>query len=85
MAGGPRLTAGAGRRMLVLLVAVVLAHVLALQWVAHQMQQAPTLRPLGTPMFTRLLQPSTVVVAPAAPQKPAPRAKSPPRRNSRSS
>jgi hypothetical protein len=61
--------------MLVLLAVVVLAHVLALQWLARQMDQAPLLRPMATPMFTRLLQPSAVVVAPATFRKDAPRAK----------
>jgi len=78
MAGRPRLTPGAGRRLLALLAVVLLAHVLALQWLAHQLEQPPLLRPLGTPMFTRLLQP--IAIAPPAPPRAAPRAKPRPRR-----
>jgi len=65
--------------MLALLAVVLLAHVLALQWLALQLEQPPLLRPLGTPMFTRLLQP-TAVVPPAPPRSAAPRAKPRPRR-----
>jgi hypothetical protein len=63
MAGGTRLTSSAGPRVLALALLVLLLHVLALQWLARQLQeQAAVLRPLPTPLFTRLLQPE----APAA-------------------
>src|SRR6185369_5724533 len=62
MAGSARVTAGTRLRLLALLAAVLLAHVLALQWLAEQLEQPALLRPLATPMFTRLLRPQ----APAA-------------------
>ena len=80
MAGGTRLTAGAGARVLALALVVLLLHVAALQWLASQLQQAAVLRPLPTPMFTRLLQPEPpaalptpppVQAVPARPRRPA--------------
>jgi hypothetical protein len=49
MAGPARLTA--------VLAGVLLAHLLALEWFARQLEQPPVLQPLAPPMFTRLLQP----------------------------
>ena len=66
MAGAASLNAGPGRRLLALLALVLLAHALALDWFAHQLQQASVLRPMPTPMLTRLLKPETPV-APAPP------------------
>jgi hypothetical protein len=68
MAGGTPLTARPGLRLLALLLLVLLLHVLALQWLARQLEQSAVLRPLPTPMFTRLLQPE----APAALPPPSP-------------
>jgi hypothetical protein len=69
MARGTRLTSRAGLRVLVLALLVLLLHVLALQWLAGQLQEhGAVLRPLPTPMFTRLLQPES----PAALPTPAP-------------
>ena len=62
MAGGAPLTSSTGIRLLALLAVVLLAHLLALQWLARQLEQPAALRPLPTPMFTRLLRPQ----APAA-------------------
>jgi hypothetical protein len=78
MAGGARLTRGTGARLLVLLAAVLLLHLAGLEWIATQLQQVTLLRPLATPMFTRLLQQESV-----APPAPAPVAAAParPRRN----
>lgn len=55
-----------------LLPAVLLAHALALQWLAWQAQEQSALQQLATPMFTRLLQqqaPVQVAVPAAAPVK----------------
>jgi hypothetical protein len=68
MAGCTRLKRGAGTPLLALLtLVVVLLHVLALQWLARQLEQRSALRPMATPMFTRLLQPQAPVAVPAAP------------------
>ena len=79
MAGGTRLTPGAGKRLLALLAAVLLAHVLALQWIARQLEQPAVLRPMPTPMFTRLLLPQAPAAVPAPPPAQAVRAR--PRRS----
>jgi hypothetical protein len=72
VAGRARLSAGAGWRLAALLAIVVLVHVLALEWFARRLEETPVLRPLATPMFTRLLRPETPVAAPAPPPpKPA--------------
>ena len=72
MAGRARLTRGAGPRLLVLLAAVLLLHLAALEWIGTQLQQVSMLRPLATPMFTRLLQQQRAAPAPAAPLATAP-------------
>ena len=74
MAGRSRLSAGTGRRFAALLVVVLLAHVVALQWLARQLEPLSVLRPLATPMFTRLLRPEAPAAVPAAPSRPAARA-----------
>jgi hypothetical protein len=71
VAGRARLSAGAGWRLAALLAIVVLVHVLALDWFARRLEQTSVLRPLATPMFTRLLRPEAPVAAPAPPPKPA--------------
>ena len=52
-----------------LLLAVVLGHALVLQWLAWQAQDAPGLRLMDAPMFTRLLQQRAPPPAPAAPAR----------------
>jgi Protein of unknown function (DUF3108) len=79
MAGGARLSAGTGARLLALLAVVLLAHVVALQWLAEQLQQPALMRPLPTPMFTRLLRPEAPAAVPAPPEQQAVRAR--PRRS----
>ncbi len=72
MAGRAHVTRGAGARLLVLLAAVLLLHLALLEWIATQLQQASVLRPLATPMFTRLLQQESAAPPPAAPVAIAP-------------
>ncbi len=74
MAGLARLSR-TGRRLLALLAAVLLIHALALQWLAHELESPPRLRPLATPMFTRMLRPETVTPPPPAVVRAAPRPK----------
>ena len=73
MAGGARLRhAGGGLlALLALLALVALLHAIALQWLARQLDLAPVLRPLPTPMFTRLLHPQAPALVTAAPAVPA--------------
>ena len=59
-------------RLAALLVIVLLVHALALNWLSRQLQQTPLLKPLATPMFTRLLQPEAPAAAPAPARKAAP-------------
>ena len=75
MAGGTRLSSRAGARLPMLLAIVLVLHALALNWLARYLEQASALKPLATPMFTRLLQPEAPTAAPvpmprAAPAKP---------------
>jgi hypothetical protein len=70
VAGRARLSAAAGWRLLALLAIVLLVHALALNWLSRQLQQTALLRPLATPMFTRLLQPEAPAAAPTPPPKP---------------
>jgi hypothetical protein len=69
VAGRARLSAGV--RLAALLVLVLLLHMLALDWLARQLEPISMLRPLATPMFTRLLQPEAPVAVAAPPPKPA--------------
>lgn len=71
MAGRPRLSAGTGWRLAALLAIVLLVHALTLDWLSRQLEQTPLLRPLATPMFTRLLRPEAPAAVPAPPPKPA--------------
>jgi hypothetical protein len=65
-----RLSAGAGIRLAAVLVIVLLVHALALNWLSRQLdQQASLLRPLATPMFTRLLRPEAPAAVPVPPPK----------------
>ena len=66
VAGRTRL--GTGSRLAALLVVVLLLHVLALQWLARNLEPMSVLRPMPIPMFTRLLQPQAPAAAPSAPQ-----------------
>lgn len=60
-------------RLTALLALVLLLHLLALQWLALQLQPISMLRPLATPMFTRLLRPEApVAIAAPPPRAPAP-------------
>lgn len=68
MAGRAQLKSGAGSRLLGLLAVVLVAHLLALDWLARHLEQPALLQPLPTPMFTRLLLPQ----APAAAPEPQP-------------
>ncbi len=70
VAGGASLSPGLGRRLLVLLALVLLAHALALDWLAHQLEQASILRAMPAPMLTRLLQPEAPVTPAPAPPRP---------------
>lgn len=74
MAGLARLSR-TGRRLLALLVAVLLFHSLVLQWLAHELESPARLRPLATPMFTRLLRPEATTAPPQAVVHVAPRPK----------
>jgi hypothetical protein len=67
MAGSARLTPGAGPRLLALLAIVLVAHLVALDWLARHIEQPSVLRPLATPMFTRLLLPQAPAAVPVAP------------------
>jgi hypothetical protein len=68
MAGAERLNASRGRRLLVLLALVLLAHAVALDWITHQIQQRSSiLRQMPAPILTRLLQPEAPVAPTPAP------------------
>ncbi|HMA09294.1 MAG TPA: DUF3108 domain-containing protein [Ramlibacter sp.] len=77
MVGDESLTRASGRRLLVLLALVLLAHAWVLDWVARQLAPASILRSMPAPMLTRLLQPETP--APPAPPPPRPVARKPAR------
>src|SRR6185369_13674629 len=75
MAGAARLNPRAGPRLLMLLAIVLALHALTLHWLGRYLEQKSALKPLATPMFTRLLKPEAapappVPVARAAPEKP---------------
>ena len=74
MAGGAHLN-GQRRRLLAVLAAVLLLHILAVQWLAAQLEQPGLLRPLATPMFTRVLQQEVPAAAPAATVRPTARSR----------
>jgi hypothetical protein len=74
MAGGAHLKGPRGR-LLALLAAVLLMHVLAVQWLAAQLEQPGVLRPLATPLFTRVLQQEAPAAAPVAAVRAVPRAR----------
>jgi hypothetical protein len=75
MAGRSRLSIAGPRRPALLLAAVVLVHLVALQWASRQYAQASMLKPMQQALYTRLLAPQepppVVAAAPAAPQRPA--------------
>lgn len=73
MAGRARLIPRA--RLAALLALVLLVHVLALQWLAQQLEQRSALRALATPMFTRLLQSEAPAAVPAPASAAAARAR----------
>jgi outer membrane biosynthesis protein TonB len=73
VAGRSRLSnAGVRARLAALLVLVLLVHAVALDWFARELEQSPVLRPLATPMFTRVLQPAAPVVPPPPAPSPQP-------------
>lgn len=75
MAGRARLTVGGIARPVFagLVVGVLIAHALALDWFSQQLQFGTALQTMAKPMYTRLLEPQTpVVVAHPAPPKPPP-------------
>jgi hypothetical protein len=86
VAGAPRLSRRVPRHWLALVLAVLLLHLLAIDWVGSELQQSALLPKMVTPMFTRLLQqqaPAQVVasaapVAPAEPPRPRVRTVPPP-------
>lgn len=63
--------------------AVVLTHIVVLEWMARAADQISGLTLMAAPMYTRMLQPAApppvVVAAAAAPAQPRPRAAQPPR------
>jgi hypothetical protein len=65
MAGGAHLKRARGR-LLALLAAVLLLHMVAIEWLAGQLQQTSLLQPLATPMFTRVLQQEAPAAVPVA-------------------
>jgi hypothetical protein len=75
MAGSAPLTSRPRTPLLALLAVVLLIHVLALQWLARQLEHSAVLRPMATPMFTRLLVAQTPAAVPAPPARPAARAR----------
>jgi hypothetical protein len=74
MAGGAHLNRATGR-LLALLAVVLVLHLLAVEWLAGQLQQVSLLRPLAPPMFTRVLRQEAPAGAPAPPIRTAARAK----------
>jgi hypothetical protein len=83
MAGGRDLSRRTRRRLLALLAVVLVGHGVALHWLSRwQAEAASLLRPLATPMYTRVLQPQEPVAPPPrAEAPPAPAAAAPPPRN----
>ncbi|HSH90643.1 MAG TPA: DUF3108 domain-containing protein [Ramlibacter sp.] len=70
--------AGAGPRLALLLALVLVVHMLALAWLQRQLELSAVLRPMATPMFTRLLTPEAPAAPPQQVAQPAPK----PRRSS---
>jgi hypothetical protein len=64
VAGRPRLSARTAARLLALLAIVLLIHAIALNWLSRQLEEPSLLKPLATPMFTRLLRPEAPAAAP---------------------
>jgi hypothetical protein len=67
VAGRPRLSTRTAARLLALLAIVLLVHAVALNWLWRQLEEPSLLKPLATPMFTRLLRPEAPAVAPQPP------------------
>jgi hypothetical protein len=73
VAHGARLSVvGPGTRLAALSALVVLVHVFALRWLADQLEQQPILRPMATPMFTRVLRPAAMTAIPVRKKPVAP-------------
>jgi hypothetical protein len=75
--GGARLTANGGARFIAVVAAVLVLHVAALDWLSRELEATPLLRPLPTPMFTRLLKPEAPATPAAQPKAKALRAARP--------
>jgi hypothetical protein len=78
VAGAPRLSRRVPRHWLALVLAVLLLHLLAIDWVGSELQQSALLPKMVTPMFTRLLQqraPAQVVAGACPPPPRAGRAR----------
>jgi hypothetical protein len=69
--------AGAGKLIAALALAVVLAHLAALQWLGSQWRQPEVLKPLATPMFTRQIAQQAPAPVPVAVVKALPRKRIP--------
>jgi hypothetical protein len=69
--------AGAGKLIAALALAVVLAHMAALQWLGTQWRQAEVLKPLATPMFTRQIAQQAPVLPPVTVAKAVPKKRIP--------
>jgi hypothetical protein len=71
VAGRARLSAvGPGTRLAALSLLVLLGHLFVLHWFADQLGRQPILRPMVTPMFTRVLRPAAMAAVPIR-KKPA--------------
>jgi hypothetical protein len=75
MAGRSRLSGAGPRRPVLLAAAVVLVHLVALQWASQLYAQASMLKPMQQALYTRLLTPQepppVVAAPPPPPQRPA--------------
>ena len=67
--------AGAGKLIAALALAVLLAHMAALQWLGSQWREPEVLKPLATPMFTRQIEQQAPPAAPVV--KPVPTKRAP--------
>lgn len=74
-----RLSASGRRRLLLVVVAVLLVHGVALHWIARLQLETTLLQPMVAPMYTRLLAPQAPPPAPKPVAAPAPPRPAPPR------
>ncbi len=66
-----------GRLIALVLVAVLIGHIAALQWLGQHWKKPSLLKPLATPMLTRQLAPQAPVPPPAVAQPAPPRPRAP--------